>query len=162
MEANPPVEGLAGARSQDPLMQTIGFQETIEALSREDNRYNPEAYLFLRDSLEATIKRRKKSRKETSPHVGAIELLEGFRLHALNEFGPMAFMVLDYWGVRVTEDVGQMVFNLVQAGIFGKTDEDTIDSFRGVFDFRESFVLPFLPEENSLNEEPPTEVEPSL
>lgn len=58
-------------------MQTIGFQETIEALSREDNRYNPEAYLFLRDSLEATIKRRKKSRKETSPHVGAIELLEG-------------------------------------------------------------------------------------
>jgi uncharacterized repeat protein (TIGR04138 family) len=143
-------------------MQNTGFQETIEALSREDNRYNPEAYLFLRDSLEATIKRRKKSRKETSPHVGAIELLEGFRLHALNEFGPMAFMVLDYWGVRVTEDVGQMVFNLVQAGIFGKTDEDTIDSFRGVFDFRESFVLPFLPEENSLNEEPPTEVEPSL
>ena len=143
-------------------MQNTGFQETIEALSREDNRYNPEAYLFLRDSLEATIKRRKKSRKETSPHVGAIELLEGFRLHALNEFGPMAFMVLDYWGVRVTEDVGQMVFNLVQAGIFVKTDEDTIDSFRGVFDFRESFVLPFLPEENSLNEEPPTEVEPSL
>ena len=139
-------------------MQNTGFQEAVETVYKEDRRYHPEAYAFLRDSLEATIKRRKKSKKEPGLHVGAVELLDGFRIHALAEFGPMALMVLNYWGVMATADVGQMVFNLVQAGIFGKTDEDTAESFRDVFDFREAFVAPFRPLSDSLNGEPPLSV----
>jgi uncharacterized repeat protein (TIGR04138 family) len=139
-------------------MQHTGFHEAVETICRADARYNPEAYAFLRDSLEATIKRRKKSRKETGSHVGAAELLDGFRIHALNEFGPMSMMVLDYWGVRASEDVGNLVFNLVDAGIFGKTDEDTIESFRDVFDFEEAFVAPFRPDEVDLNIRPGVEV----
>lgn len=130
-------------------MPTNGFQETIESLSEKDSRYNAEAYVFLRDSLEATIKRRKKSRKETGPHVGAEELLEGFRLHALDEFGPMALMVLGYWGVHTTADVGNLVFNLVDAGVFGKTEEDTVESFADVYEFHEAFVEPFRPAETA-------------
>lgn len=135
-------------------MLNTGFQEAVETVCREDRRYHPEAYSFLRDSLEATLKRRKKSKKEPGPHVGASELLDGFRLHALGEFGPMALMVLNYWGVTATADVGQMVFNLVEAGIFGKTDEDTTDSFRDVYDFEEVFVVPFRPLADSLNARP--------
>ncbi len=140
-------------------MQNTGFQEAVETVCQEDRRYHPEAYAFLRDSLEGTIKRRKKSKKEPGPHVGAAELLDGFRIHALAEFGPMALMVLDYWGVVSTGDVGQMVFNLVRAGIFGKTDEDTTESFRDVFDFREAFVAPFRPLSGSLNEDTSLQVE---
>jgi uncharacterized repeat protein (TIGR04138 family) len=70
----------------------------------------------------------------------------------------MALMVLNYWGVKATADVGQMVFNLVQAGIFGKTDEDTAESFLDIFDFREAFVAPFRPLADSLNGEPPLQV----
>ena len=135
-------------------MQNTGFQEAVETVCQDDRRYHPEAYAFLRDSLEATIKRRKKSKKEPGPHVGAVELLDGFRIHALAEFGPMALMVLNYWGVMATSDVGQMDFNLVQAGIFGKTDEDTAESFRDIFDFREAFVAPFRPLLDSVNGEP--------
>lgn len=133
-------------RGHCKVMQSAGFQEAVEALSREDRRYHPEAYVFLRDALEVTLKRRKKLKKDTGGHVGAAELLEGFRLHALAEFGPMALTVLDYWGVRSCEDVGHMVFNLVQAGVFGKTDEDSMEDFRGQYDFREVFVLPFQPD----------------
>ena len=132
-------------------MQNTGFQEAVETVCQDDRRYHPEAYAFLRDSLEATIKRRKKSKKEPGPHVGAVELLDGFRIHALAEFGPMALMVLNYWGLRASEDVGNMVFNLVNAEVFGKTDEDTIESFRDVFDFSEVFVSPFRPEGETLN-----------
>ena len=140
-------------------MQNTGFQEAVETVCQEDRRYHPEAYAFLRDSLEGTIKRRKKSKKEPGPHVGAAELLDGFRIHALAEFGPMALMVLDYWGVVSTGDVGQMVFNLVQPGIIGKTDEDTTESFRDVFDFREAFIAPFRPLSGSLNEDTSLQVE---
>jgi len=39
-----------------------------------------------------------------------------------------------------------MVFNLIGAGIFGKTDEDSIEDFRAVYDFNDAFVKPFAAE----------------
>jgi uncharacterized repeat protein (TIGR04138 family) len=132
-------------------MQAIGFQEALERVLVADARYHADAYIFLRDALEATLKRRKKARKDASGHVAATELLDGFRLHALQEFGPMAITVFDYWGVRSTEDIGNMVFNLVHVGIFGKTDEDTPESFREGYDFLEAFVLPFRPAPEKLS-----------
>ena len=39
-----------------------------------------------------------------------------------------------------------MVFNLIGAGIFGKTEEDSIDDFKDVYHFEEVFVKPFAPE----------------
>jgi uncharacterized repeat protein (TIGR04138 family) len=38
-----------------------------------------------------------------------------------------------------------MVFNLIGAGIFGKTEEDSIDDFKDVYSFAEVFVKPFAP-----------------
>jgi uncharacterized repeat protein (TIGR04138 family) len=135
----------------DGNMQTVGFHEALDKIFKDDSRYHAEAYVFLREALEATLKRRKKARKETSSHVGAAELLEGFRIHSLQEFGPMAIAVLEYWGVRSSEDIGNMVFNLVRVGIFGKTDEDTLESFREGYDFADAFVLPFRPEPAKLS-----------
>jgi uncharacterized repeat protein (TIGR04138 family) len=63
-------------------------------------------------------------------------------------------MVLNYWGLKCSEDVGHMVFNLVNAEVFGKTDEDTLERFREVFDFNKVFVAPFRPEGESLNAGP--------
>jgi uncharacterized repeat protein (TIGR04138 family) len=79
-------------------------------------------------------------------HVAGPELLEGVRQYALKEFGPMALSVLSHWGVARCEDIGHMVFNLIGAGIFGKTDEDSMDDFKAVYDFRDAFVKPFQPE----------------
>jgi uncharacterized repeat protein (TIGR04138 family) len=46
-----------------------------------------------------------------------------------------------------------MVFNLIGAGIFGKTDEDSMDDFKAVYDFRDAFVKPFQPEPPSTDKE---------
>ena len=64
-------------------MQAIGFQEALERVLFDDPRYPGDAYIFLRDALEATLKRRKKARKDVTGHVAAAELLDGFRLHGL-------------------------------------------------------------------------------
>ena len=63
------------------------------------------------------------------------ELLEGVRQYALKEFGPMVVTVFSYWGIRSCEDIGHMVFNLIGAGIFGKTEEDSIEDFKSVLRF---------------------------
>jgi len=128
------------------MNSTKSFQEKIEQLTDKDSRFAPEAYYFLRDVLETALKSRRKAKRDPSPHVSAGELLEAFRTHALKEFGPMARTVLEYWGIQSCEDVGTMVFNLVAAGIFGKTEQDTIDSFRDEgYDFEEVFSAPFRP-----------------
>ena len=127
-------------------MQKIGFSEAVDAITARDPRYDSEAYAFLRDALDFTIKLRKKgSKAETQSHVSGPELLEGVRQYALKEFGPMALTVLSYWGIHKTDDVGEIVFNLINEGIFGKSDRDCLEDFRNGFDFKEAFVTPFLP-----------------
>jgi uncharacterized repeat protein (TIGR04138 family) len=77
--------------------------------------------------------------------VAGPELLEGVRLYALKEFGPMAMTVFSHWGIERCEDIGNMVFNLIGAGIFGKTEQDSIEDFKAVYDFSDAFVKPFQP-----------------
>jgi uncharacterized repeat protein (TIGR04138 family) len=132
-------------------MQTIGFNEALDAVINKDPRYAREAYAFLREALDFTIKKRRKSRKEDISDVSAADLLDGFRLYALKECGPMARDVLGYWGVRSCEDVGNLVFNLVDAGVLSKTEHDTIEAFRKGFDFDEAFLAPFRPAGNKLS-----------
>jgi uncharacterized repeat protein (TIGR04138 family) len=127
-------------------MQKKGFTEAVESIVAHDPRYDREAYAFVRDALDFTIKLRKKSSKdEAQRHVSGQELLEGVRQFALKEFGPMVTTVFGYWGVAKCEDVGQIVFNLINEKIFGKSDHDTIEDFKTGFDFHEAFVEPFLP-----------------
>lgn len=127
-------------------MQKIGFAEALDSIVAADPRYQREAYIFLRDTLDYATKQQKKAKGTTVRHVSGPELLDGVRLYALKEFGPMVMTVFENWGVHSTEDIGHMVFNLIGAGVFGKTDEDSIEDFKNVYDFGEAFVKPFAPE----------------
>lgn len=128
-------------------MKVSGFNEAVAAAVEKDAQFRPEGYQFLRESLEATIKKRSKGKQvqPISQHVTADELLEGFRKQALKEFGPMTTTVLDYWGIHSCGDIGKMVFHLVEAGAFGRTEDDHPEGFEKGFDFHEAFVIPFLP-----------------
>ena len=128
-------------------MQKIGFAEALESLVAHDPRYQRDGYIFLRDALDFTTKQQKKVKGVSVRHVTGPELLDGVRQYALKEFGPMVMTVFGYWGLHASEDIGHMVFNLIGAGIFGKTEEDSIDDFKSVFDFHEAFVKPFEPDE---------------
>jgi uncharacterized repeat protein (TIGR04138 family) len=127
-------------------MQKIGFAEALDSIVRSDPRYQRDAYVFLRDALDFTTKRQKKAKGTSVRHVTGPELLEGLRQYALKEFGPMVVTVFDSWGIHSSADIGNMVFNLIGAGIFGKTEEDSIEDFRNVYNFEEVFVKPFAPE----------------
>jgi uncharacterized repeat protein (TIGR04138 family) len=126
-------------------MQKIGFAEALESVVATDPRYLREAYIFLRDALDFTTKQQKKMKGVSVRHVTGPELLDGVRQYALKEFGPMVITVFDSWGIHSCEDIGHMVFNLIGAGVFGKTEQDSIEDFKNVYDFEEAFVRPFAP-----------------
>ncbi len=128
------------------IMQKIGFAEALDSIVATDPRYHRDAYVFLRDSLDYTTKQQKKAKGATIKHVAGPELLEGVRQYALKEFGPMALSVFSHWGIKRCEDIGHMVFNLINAGIFGKTEQDSMEDFKTVYDFHNAFETPFQPE----------------
>ena len=110
-----------------------------EIVSR-DPRYAADAYGFVRAGLDFTVRRLEKPR-----HVSGRELLDGIREFALKEFGPMSKTVLAEWGIQRTEDFGEIVFNMVETGLLGKTDEDSQADFAEGYDFEEAFRRPFQP-----------------
>ncbi len=126
-------------------MPKNGLLQTLDTLLENDARYDREAYLFLKEALEFTVKQKRKNRTNEVRHVTPEELIDGVRLFALREFGPMVPTVLETWGVKNCADIGEIVFNLIRAGVFGKNDTDSIEDFQKGFDFHEAFVEPFLP-----------------
>ncbi len=122
------------------------FSEVIDLIVREDTRYPKPAYYFVRKALDHTLKGMNKlPSDEKGNHVSGRELLEGIRDYALDQYGPMTFTVFENWSLRKTTDFGEIVFNLVEYGIFGKTEHDDIKDFKEVYDFRDAFLNPFIP-----------------
>ena len=113
-------------------------EELLSAVLLRDRRYSRDAYVFVSESLGYTVQ--KLGRKG---HVAGRELCEGLRDHALEQYGRLARVVLESWGVRSSEDIGNLVFNMVEAGLLRKTEEDRREDFRGVLDFEEAFERGF-------------------
>ena len=110
------------------------FSSIIEEIYEKDPRYKMDAYAFVMEALSFTQK------KLRSPkHVTGEEMLDGIRDLLLEKFGPMTMTVLNYWGIKNTEDIGHIVFNLVDNKILSKTEDDTLDNFRNAYDFEEVF-----------------------
>lgn len=129
----------------------MDIEEVIRACVAKDPRYRPQAYHAVRLGLDQAQRSvhgepRKGSRPSArSRHVSGPQMLEGFRHHCLEAYGPLTLPLLANWGVRKTSDVGNIVFNLIDGGFFGKSEDDSPRDFANVYDFREVFARPFQP-----------------
>jgi uncharacterized repeat protein (TIGR04138 family) len=126
-------------------MKALQFEQAVESILKREKRYDPLAYLFLKDALDFTLKRAADDNGGEARHVTGTELCHGFRDLAVQEFGPMAGTLMIEWGLRESSDIGEMVFHLIDEQMFGKQDSDTKEDFAGAYDFDEAFVTPFQP-----------------
>jgi uncharacterized repeat protein (TIGR04138 family) len=119
--------------------------KTVEKICDKDQRYDPDAYFFVREAVSFTAQMLEKPAEGPGKAVSCLELLEGLRSFTLQEFGPMSLTVLKTWGVNRTEDFGEIVFNLVDSGLLGKTEKDRKEDFANGYDFHAAFSKPFKP-----------------
>ncbi len=112
------------------------LEERLKEVVARDGRYHMNAYRFVYEALDYTVKRLDKKR-----HISGRELLEGIKNLAIEQFGGLACMVLGIWGVSKTADFGNIVFNLVEADLMSRSEDDTREDFDGVYDFREVFRI---------------------
>ena len=109
-------------------------EEVLERLQDRNPRFHGKAYLFLLSALQVVL-----AGLDEPRHVSGEELALGVRDLALKQYGPMARTVLAHWGIHGTEDLGEVVFAMVDCGVLIKQDEDSREDFRGLFDFEEVF-----------------------
>lgn len=109
-------------------------EEILDRLQDRNPRFHGKAYLFLLSALHTVL-----AELEEPRHITGEELANGVRDLALDQYGPMARTVLGHWGIHATEDLGEMVFSMVECGVLTKQDEDRREDFENLFDFSETF-----------------------
>ena len=125
-------------------MQPIQLESAVATIIKSDPRFQPGAYFLVREALDFTVDRLARESQGEKRHVTGRELLTGFRDYAVNEYGPMAWTLLEDWGIKSCRNVGEIVFLFIENGVFGKQDSDSHDDFSDIYTFEEAFVAPFL------------------
>lgn len=110
------------------------FYQVVEEICAKDKRYKADAYEFVMQALHFT-----QSKLKRQGHVTGKELLEGIREYVIEQYGPMAKTVLNHWGITKTFDFGNIVFNMVNNKLLSKTETDSIDDFKDVYDLEVTF-----------------------
>jgi uncharacterized repeat protein (TIGR04138 family) len=117
-------------------LESHGVDVFAEVADR-DGRYTKEAFWFVRDGVHHAVR----SRAGGSRHVTAHELLETLRILALERYSANAREQLRSWGVTRCEDFGEIVFALIDNGVFGKRPEDRKEDFEKGYDFAAAFPI---------------------
>jgi uncharacterized repeat protein (TIGR04138 family) len=116
-------------------MAELAFRDGImDQIRLRERRFDEHAYLFVLSALEFCQARLTERR-----HITGRELAIACRDLAIDRFGVLARHVLNYWGVRSTADLGDIVFTLVELNLLISQPTDTRDDFLAVFDFDEAF-----------------------
>ncbi|MCL2744761.1 MAG: hypothetical protein FWE67_13010, partial [Planctomycetaceae bacterium] len=139
------------------------FNHLFPELLKSDRRYRRESYVFVCEALEyaqrvlklgrdaanepmpeellaeyeelQSLQKQEDLRQRQRQHISGQDLCWAARDYAVRQYGPMAETVLSSLGIRKTDDIGEIVYNLISIGQMRKTAEDSRDDFNGVFDF---------------------------
>lgn len=113
----------------------------------QQTHYPVDAFIFIQRGLDHTVRSiHGLMPKDIAPeddsqnrHISGQQLCEGIRQYAVGQYGLMARMVLRRFKIYTTEDFGNLVFAMVDAGLMRKTEEDAIADFIDVYEFSEAF-----------------------
>lgn len=126
------------------MSQEQQVQLDVDRLLAAAGPYPIEAFHFVREGLSYTSQKvheepEPEDLPETDRHITGQQLCMGLRDYAIDCYGLLAPTVLSHWRISRTDDFGRIVFAMIQEGLMSKTDRDTLEDFRAVYDFAEAF-----------------------
>ncbi|MEI6255125.1 MAG: Minf_1886 family protein [Planctomycetota bacterium] len=150
-------------------MPLVDPAHPLSQLLQQDHRYKLDAYLFVLEALQfgqenlgmgaeppaeeleaappepkekpgrGRGKGRPSRRRQRERHVSGQELCEAARQYALQQYGYLSPTVLASWGIKRTDDFGEIVFGMIEIGQMRKTRRDKREDFQGVYQFSDAF-----------------------
>lgn len=127
--------------ASDPFLPAVRAAAARARAADPALPYAEEAFVFLHEGMMAA-EEALRERGEAPRHLTGEELSNALRDYARQSYGLLAEYTLARWGLRTTRDFGEIVYILIAEGVFGKTEDDRIEDFDGVYDFREAFAWP--------------------
>ena len=116
-------------------MNNLQFADDVMARIRaRGGQFHERGYLFVLATIEFL-----QTSLEARRHVSAAELAWACRDFARKQFGLLAPVVLAHWGITRTEDIGRIVFTLVDVGLLVTQPGDTESDFEAVYQFDDAF-----------------------
>ena len=103
-------------------------------MSGRDNRYKIGAYNFVLQGLDFYHTKTGEKR-----HFRGEELATGLLHFAHTQYGPLAHSLLSFWGIYTTNDLGYIVYNLIDIKLIRKQESDSLEDFFDVCDIRGYF-----------------------
>lgn len=88
---------------------------------------------------------------EAESHLTGQVLCQAIRQYATQQYGLLAKVVLNSWGLYTTSDFGEIVYNLISINMMKKSKTDRREDFDDQYDFEDAFVKNF---DFQLSEEP--------
>jgi uncharacterized repeat protein (TIGR04138 family) len=110
------------------------LEEAFARIGQQEGRYPERGYLFVLAALEYA-----QGNLPARRHLSGAELAWACRDFALDQFGLLALTVLEHWGITSTEDLGRIVFTLIDVGLLARQPSDKPEDFERVYDFAEVF-----------------------
>jgi uncharacterized repeat protein (TIGR04138 family) len=108
--------------------------EIMSRIRAIDGKYHERAYIFVLAALEYCQQHR-----DERGHISGQELARACRDFAMERFGLTAITVLSYWGIETTDDIGKIVYILIEAELLIQHPEDRLEDFLRVYDFEHEF-----------------------
>ena len=135
--------------------------QRIRKLLKDDRRYKSDGYQFVQEALnyaqnilemgevqptdmsEVPAEEQAADVPQSERHLTGQQLCEAIRRFAIDQYGLMAKVVLNSWGIKNTGDFGEIVYNLISIGCMKKSKDDRREDFDDVYDFEDAFHRDF-------------------
>ena len=114
----------------EPLLPTSSNSE--DAINSLDSRrHSIECVNFVREALQVAQADAALSPKRIANAKGLCRVLLEI---SVDRFGANGKQILLDWGIERSEDVGSIVYRLIDAELVNKSKRDSLDDFNGLFD----------------------------
>lgn len=123
-------------RSLPPESSLLLLDVVFQHAASIDRRFAAEAFRFVHRSV---IEAARLAGGGSGHHVSGRDVAEALRSGALREFGASALTTLHGWGLHSTDDIGTVVFRLVELGVLGANPGESVQDFHRIYEFESAF-----------------------
>ena len=117
---------------EDP--RNVARRQSFEEIAQKIG-CSADSLMFVVDAV------RKATRWRKPGNYDAQHVCMAVRIHAINYFNSEAEAkeMLAEWGLRTGDDIGKIIYGLVEHGFMQKTEGDSVEQFSGQFDLERLF-----------------------
>jgi len=109
--------------------------DVLEQLATQNEDYHKDAFYYVAKAIESAHEAIRKD-EQRRRHISGGELVKEMVKLVKHDFGYLGATVLTEWGIVATDDIGKIVFLMVENGVLSAQESDSIDDFKDLFDLK--------------------------